>query len=230
MKRIIIGICCSFLLIVVVVGGYLHLSPFFIKQKILLCRGRMVSIINAIAIYWTDFSQEPLPDWLFANDTLFREFYLITEGEKEPDKIGEFKRWASSMKFSGLKEYLMKDHKIKRHTVEKMFSDPFNTQLRYGMCDINKDYWGKKFILSNGPDKDIDIDETKFLTLDKDSFVKAIIYNVYDPTNGLISNGDMFHSLWIEDIKVRYPDSKFTRFMGDLKYWIWINLGINLRE
>lgn len=119
-----------------------------------------------------------------------------------------------------------------KKTAEKMYLDPFGSKIRYGIYNIE---WSKPFfpknylIISNGPDKDIDINEREIWKFNKDELISHIIDKIYDPTNGLISNGDIIYAefLWKDLIK-RYQGKR--EFLADLKYWIWINLGIDLRE
>jgi len=189
-----------------IIGVY-SIHILCVRKKIMLSYNRLRMLASACETYSLEYANTPFPDWLFIDDTLIQDYYLSTEFGKEGlERIDDFKKWSSNLRFSNLYDYLIATSTLKRKDIIKLFEDPFDTKIRYGVFGISKEYSGRQYILlSNGPNRTTDIDEKKLLKYDNEMLIPTIINNIYDPTNGLMSRGDIIyaHFVW-NDLQNRY--------------------------
>jgi hypothetical protein len=188
-----------------------------------------------ITLYQSHTSNYPLPSWLYENLEYFESFFskskvntnLIDEWNKlDTYQKREMLSGASKMNSNELfdlwffYERIGYDDKYKPFfgnigychirkskyfdiDVTKLI-DPFtknSEHIRYSLSYIT----GSAFLISNGPDGDIDIDEKVIFGVNLNEDYKAPDYNsIYDPTNGILSNGDIF--IIIEKDQIDYKN------------------------
>jgi len=191
--------------------------------------------VNFILSYQSKYAVYPLPSWLFEDISYF-DSYIHKLYEKDSNLLSEWDKLDNRTKKIILNggKILSEDNKIKliidiinrRGIVsrnspfcgygnnkngglsinEEIFKDPFSNSkatIRYSLCYPEYIFC----LISNGPDMDKDIDE-------KDVFGINIFkgYNppdnnlLYDPTNGIRSNGDIFFTNYGLGDKYGYED------------------------
>lgn len=162
----------------------------------------------------------PLPDYIFLlspelQDAMRIKYYLLNTPETiDKHDCIEFNRRICHLltkdealihEFRTLFDFKkdMVTTKSQELLIQKYCTDPFKKQGFYdyfGMITIKG--YQLYMLKSNGPDLDCDLDFVEMKWKDHNwVYPKSLVEYWYDPTNGIVSNGDIFdiYEVWIED-------------------------------
>lgn len=137
-----------------------------------------------------------------------------------PDKLNYFKHQKYNFYLLNHYKVLFEGNFITYTDLSTKTIDPFSpttSQYRYhhtGLPDVLH-FW---IIISNGPDQDADININDVISKPPNyGLDKPIIEYVYDPTNGIISSGDIFWISWVDepykDINI-WQANRYKHFTG----------------